>query len=509
MTICGLDSSPESITDPSYGPASTSDFESGTSQSRYLGLTVFFLAYALVYAFRSELALRDPDTLWHIRTGQWMLENVQWPNSDIFSWTFLGEPWIAKEWLSQVVLTIAYQLGGWHGVAALTAAIYAAIAATLAVYLIRFLRFSIAIGLAGVTVLLISPHFLARPHLLAYLLLSIWLISILNSLDGNKPLPLGLAALMLLWANVHSTFVLGLALFSIPAIFVFARSFMNHDFSAAKWAVTIAVIVSVAGICTPYGLGPLVLTWKIMGMKAMMNNLIEWHPPNFREYPAALFFIVAFVTLISGLGIKLCLPRLGILAMATWLGFSYTRGFILFLLIVPLIIAFPSAQQVPVLKAQRINESNDAVVRFFYQHARSVALLCCGLAIIASVFSWHFRELEPPLSVAPNEAIKYVKEADIKGRVFNSYDFGGYLIFSGIPTFVDGRADLYGDDFLRRYFAAINLEDQTASFALLDDYKIDWAILRPSDPLTKALHASMTWLNVYSDESAAVFVRGH
>jgi hypothetical protein len=437
-----------------------------------------------------------------------MLENVRWPTSDMFSWTFLGQPWIAKEWLSQVVLAVAYQLGGWHGVAALTAAIYAAIAATLTAYLIRVLRFSVAIGLAVVTVLLMSPHFLARPHLLAYLLLSIWLISLLDSLDGDSPPSLGLAALMVLWANVHSTFALGLALFYVVTAFIFARSFRNRDFSAAKRTLIVAILVSAAAVCTPYGLSPLLLTWKIMGMETMMNNLSEWQPPNFREYPAALVYLVGFVTLIAGFGIKLCLPRLAILGMATWLGFSYARGFILFVLIVPFIVACPVAQQVPMLKAQGLDESNDPVLRFFYRHTRAIIVACCSLAVIATVFSWRFQEIELPLSIAPDRAIKYAKEASITGRVFNSYDFGGYLIFSGIPAFVDGRADLYGDEFLRKYFAAIRLVDQEASLRLLDEYKIDWAILLPSERLTKALLVSTTWRTVYSDESAIVFVRG-
>jgi hypothetical protein len=314
---------------------------------------------------------------------------------------------------------------------------------------------------------------------------------------------------MLLWANVHSTFVLGLALFYVVAAFIFARLFRNRDFAAARRTLIVALLVSIAAICTPYGISSLILTWKIMGMEAMMSNLTEWQPPNFRAYPAALVYLVGFVTLITAFGIKLCLPRLAILAIATWLGFSYSRGFILFLLVVPFIVARPAAQQVSMLKAQGLDEPNDPVLRFFHRHAGAITVVCCSLAVIATVFSWRFQELEPPASAAPRGAINYVKDANIGGRVFNSYDFGGYLIFSGIPTFVDGRADLYGDEFLRRYFAALNLIDQEASFRLLDDYKIDWAILRPSEPLAKALYASMTWRNVYSDESAVVFIRGH
>src|SRR5262249_10898242 len=155
------------------------------------------------------------------------------------------------------------------------------------------------------------------------------------------------------------------------------------------------------------------------------------------------------------------------------LGFSYTRGFILFLLMVPLIIARPSAQQVSFLKPQ--TAANDPVLRFFRQNPRGIALICLCLAIFATFFTWSFQHIEPPLSTAPNGAVDYVKR-HVTGRVFNSYDFGGYLIFSDIPTFVDGRADLYGDDFLQKYFAVINLADLPASLRMLDDERIDCAI---------------------------------
>jgi len=57
----------------------------------------------------------------------------------------------------------------------------------------------------------------------------------------------------------------------------------------------------------------------------------------------------------------------------------------------------------------------------------------------ATLFTWHFRDLEPPPSTAPNGAVDYLRLAKLD-KVFNSYDFGGYLIFLRIPTYVDGRA---------------------------------------------------------------------
>ena len=62
-------------------------------------------------------------------------EHLEFPETDGFSHTFFGKPWIAKEWLSQVLLALAFEIGGWPGVVMLTAGTYAAIAAILTAYL--------------------------------------------------------------------------------------------------------------------------------------------------------------------------------------------------------------------------------------------------------------------------------------------------------------------------------------------------------------------------------------
>jgi hypothetical protein len=85
---------------------------------------------------------------------------------------------------------------------------------------------------------------------------------------------------------------------------------------------------------------------------------------------------------------------------------------------------------------------------------------------------------------------------------------GGYLIWSGIPTFVDGRAELFGDAFLSKFFAATDF-DLDSGFAMLEEYKVTWAILIPTLGLAKALAHSPDWDEIYSDKYSAVFVRRH
>ena len=80
-----------------------------------LGLFLFVLLP------NSKGLLADPDSHWHITVGNWILAHGAVPTVDSFSFTFAGQPWIAKEWLSQLFLFGAYSLAGWRGVASLTA----------------------------------------------------------------------------------------------------------------------------------------------------------------------------------------------------------------------------------------------------------------------------------------------------------------------------------------------------------------------------------------------------
>ena len=143
---------------------------------------VFLFYYSIVLMFSHSL-LGDPDTLWHIRTGQWILDHAQVPTVDFYSYTATGKRWISTEWLSEIFYAIAYRIGEWRGVVILSSLSCATIVAILCFYLVRHLRFSIAIGWTALTALAISLHFSARPHLFGYALMAIWLIKLVDSYD--------------------------------------------------------------------------------------------------------------------------------------------------------------------------------------------------------------------------------------------------------------------------------------------------------------------------------------
>ncbi len=90
--------------------------------------------------------------------------------------------------------------------------------------------------------------------------------------------------------------------------------------------------------------------------------------------------------------------------------------------------------------------------------------------------------------------------------VLNEYGMGGYLLFNGVPVFIDGRADMYGDDYFGAYVDALK-PDQAKLKALLARYKVRWTILRTGNPTLPAMDAMPGWKRLYADKWAVVHVK--
>jgi hypothetical protein len=471
----------------------------------------FLIAHSLVATFGSTSVLRDPDTLWHIRTGNWILENGTVPKIDIFSHTVYGQFWIANDWLADVIFALAFNFGGWRGVVELTALGVGIITAIICHYLTRILRFSAAIGLTAITVALISPHYLARPLMFSYSIMLIWVIILLERYERDNTPPILLVPLMALWANVHGGFTIGLVFLYVYAVYACYRHVVMHRFERLRQELFLVLVVTVGALITPYGIHSVLITPKALSMKFALDHITEWRSPDFKttEVRYYLLYMIAIFSIVMAYGVRLRGPRLPIFMLMMYLGCSYLRGLIQFVLLVPIILARPVAARVWYLRAQSFSQTGaaDPVLQFLCKHLVAVPAACFAVAVVTTVTAWSVTEPRPTGSTAPQAAIEYVKEAKIGGNVFNSYDFGGYLIFSGIPTAVDGRMQPFGDTFLRRYSNAIDVIDVTDAFQLLDEYHIGWAILQPNEALGKELGRSRAWKKVYTDEYAVVFVR--
>jgi hypothetical protein len=473
------------------------------------------LAYSMMLV-RGPFVLQDPDTMWHIRTGQWILDHARVPTVDFYSYTFAGKPWISTEWLAEVIYAAAFNLAGWRGVAIVGVAACAAIVGILCFYLLQQMRFTIAVGWAAAAAVATSPHFIARPHILSYVILAIWIINLLDAYDQEKPdIPrlVILAPLMVIWANIHGSFTFGLTLLGIFTLFCLYHYFLQRNYTKCRRIAIVAVTVALCSFLTPYGMLPALMTTKLVGMKFVTSYIIEWQTPNFQESLYRPIYLVGILSAIAGLGVRLTGARLVVYALITFTGLRYIRGLLMFFFVIPMVLARPVgasakflAPQLPGLKTSEGDETSDPILAFLQKRSTAFVMAFGVLAVVMTASTWWRDDIVPPKTITPEAALDFVRSKNITGNVFNDYGFGGYLIWSDVPTFIDGRAELFGDDFVRQYAEIDAVADLKKALAVLDDYKVNWIILPPTAPLTRAITTG-PWDEAYSDKYAVVFVR--
>jgi hypothetical protein len=476
-----------------------------------LALAAACVSFALVYLVTATLVrqelLNDSDTFWHIGVGNWILQNHRLPTVDQFSYTAFGKPWFAADWLSDIVFAILYTAGQWRAVTEIVAVSCALISAVLSFYLASTLRLSVALGLTVIIVALISSHFLARPVIFSYPLLSIWIVIILEIEDRAawaESLGFVLVPIMLLWANVHGSFTFGLLIFYLFLSKALYDAYSEGDWRKLRRLLALFAAVTIAAVATPNGPFSTLRTMQLMSIPAL-GNIDEWHAPDFQNDKLHLISVVGLFALIAYFGIRLRGPRLLALVLVTVLALEHRRGLGLFALVAPLLIVRPLSACVPWLAFQ--DPGLDPVTRFANRRSGIVLVACCAIVATTAAITWAMAfRVEPPARLAPEKAIAVASLAGLKNNVLNSYEFGGYLIFRGIPTFIDGRFELFGNQFLQRYFGSMALTNAEQAAQFLKRYDVRWALLRPEEPITFLLKTD-GWVQLYSDNSAIVLAK--
>ncbi|MGH6937378.1 MAG: hypothetical protein ACRED2_14645, partial [Methylocella sp.] len=108
----------------------------------------------------------------------------------------------------------------------------------------------------------------------------------------------------------------------------------------------------------------------------------------------------------------------------------------------------------------------------------------------------------------PVKAVEFIRNAEIEGRIFNEYGFGGYLIQQFHPTqrvFIDGRADVFGDEFLKQYLDIY--KGAPAWEQAFDEYGIEVVVVPRKAPLRQLLLARGDFKLVYDDEHNSILVK--
>lgn len=435
----------------------------------------------------SQTIFDDGDISWHIATGQWILNNRAIPPTDPFSFTWAGKPWVPIEWGAEVIMAGSYRLAGHSGIAALVTTALMALHAIVFFNASRFIRPVTALGALIAMDVVLVPTMLARPHLLSWPLIAFWTWLMLRARESGQAPPLAAALTMVFWANFHGSFVIGLAIagaFGLEALVAAAdRTRTVRDWGVFGLACAIAVFVNangIDGVFQPLHIANL----------AMLSLIREWQPSNPSFTP--WFFAVLTATLLLLWNKR---PRL---SAVRWILLSGLLLFALLQMRQQAILGIVAAMVLPQGFARREAATN-------MQRSSMPIIAVAGVALVL------FRAIMPikPIENGANPwgLIAAVPPELRSQPVLNGYSMGGPLILSGIRPYIDGRGDMYGDEFVVDY-AKILEGDRGAFDRAVRKWNIRWAILpnRSTDLITLLDHTP-GWRRLHKDDIGVIFVR--
>ena len=461
------------------------------------------------FLIQQPALLRDADIYWHIKVGEWILSNGAIPSADYFSHTMRGTPWQAHEWLGELLLAAAYAAGGWTAVVMCASVAFVSALAILARYLLRFLEPIYMLGAVALALALLKPHLLARPHVLMMPLIVLWGIGLMNAHDERRLPSLTMLPLMTLWANLHGAFIFGLLLVPVFAAEAVVCAKGRRWHIALRWSAFFAACAG-AAMATPFGVDGLTYAFKVNEMAFALSQIAEWRSPDFQKlHPLELCLLIVAAAVLAR-GLRLSWLRIGLLLGLLHLTLKHARHADLMALLGPLVLAKPIAEQWS-NKAVDQGTTASALDAWFRRLASPASPAAASLVVIllalASSVAVYSNKLHPPEKFTPQAALHALQTNGIGGNGLNSYEFGGFLIFSGVPTFIDGRADVFGDRFLYSYVTSLNLTAPGGLERLLEQHRIRWTLLSPGTPALEILDRLPGWQRLYSDSVAVVHTR--
>jgi hypothetical protein len=510
-------------------------------------------ALFLISCFTNESG--DSDTWWHLKTGQYIVQNHRLPVPDPFSWTsYMGQPAypgeettryfnLTHEWLSQVMLYAAFAARSFTGLILLKALILTMFCGLggLIVYR-RTGSYHRAIGAAFAIVMVLRLFVVDRPQMFTYLFLALTILI----LEGRRHLWL-LPPLLLVWANCHAGFIMGwVAMGAYCGEALYYRS-QGKPIEGERrlWIMCLAAI-AVSGLNpNVFNVIPVLGYYRQSKLQA---SIWEWQRPKYWEvspFTIVLYASAAFLALnykrsrpsewillvlfgISGLMAMRNIVLIGLwgsILIATYLpkpeegsravwGWAAALGlagvsayFLSFLFGLFVLAAIAAVVVLLVLK------------RWPMAAEGLIAILLLGgiMFQINHGLGFQFRGADWKY---PVDAADFILKHHLKGRMYNNYTQGGYLLWRLWPeqkVFVDGRAlneGVNGD--ATRISMNADTTNGKSGEQLLKDYGIDIIVMDAFDPMSGMAYylpaaladpSQKEWKLVYQDIHDVIYMR--
>jgi hypothetical protein len=336
-----------------------------------------------------------------------------------------------------------------------------------------------------------------------------------------------LPLIFLFWSNLHGGWSLGFMLIgTMIAGEILNPWFGNHSAEVVNWQrirkLLIWGLASVpALLINPAGFEILRIPFQTVGVQALQQSIQEWASPDFHELfqQPYLWLLLALLAAFALSGRKADISDLLSVTLFGALGLVARRNFGPFALAgAPVLARYAWAAyrswknpawiepggwgpgpEEPLLARRRPRWQqviNLVLVGFFVM----VALV--KLWVVANPI---FVDTNSALS-NPAGAVAYLKSREASGKIFNEYNWGGYLIWTtpAMPVFIDGRTDLFGDEIIGEWMQILQTQGDWQQ--KLDRWQVNWVLIEPERPLAAQLR-SKGWMVAYQDDHSILFQR--
>jgi hypothetical protein len=466
---------------------------------------VLALLYAAAAAAGIVLPFLDGDVWWHLRTAEWIVEHKTVPWFDPFSIRGQGQPWVAYSWLFELLLLGLFRTFGLIGI--VLYGVLGAVGVTLALQILLS-RYRLGVPrtlvLTAIGVAVMAPLFQPRSFLLSIVLFIVELHVLLHVRETGRTRPLVfLPLLFVLWANLHIQFVYGLFVLGVAAVEPLVQRALPEAWTDSRprvearfvWLTFLACVAAI--FVTPYHVGIYRPLLDHITQVGTFDLIMELQAPNFR-FPTDWMMLALTLGAVFVLGRQRTLavfPTL-VLAAGVMVSFRAARD-AWFVTVVALAI---------IAGAQR----SDGTARYRLSATRiAMAVVLTTLVVAAVVLT---KEISPRGLEAgvrkkfPVAAAAVIEERRYGGPIYNDYKWGGYLIWRlpTLPVSMDGRANVYGPETIRR--SALTWSGVRGWESDPDLARAGVVIAAPHFALAQLLRGDRRFDLAYEDDVATVFV---
>ena len=478
---------------------------------------VFLSVFLFLALQQGQVLLRDGDTGYHIRTGEYIIHNWTIPEQDIFSFRSPPLPWTAHEWLAEIVMALVHRAAGLTG----TVIFFAFLIATTYLLLFRMLRQESRDLLLGTLIVCLAavsstPHWLARPHIFSLVLTVIWyhLLNEFQYRQNNRLLFLPL--LTLLWVNLHGGYIVGIVLLGIYMAGNLMASITSREPDAqrslqkSKTLLLVMIACILVSTLNPQGYHILLFPFKVTSDKFLMDHVQEFLSPNFHEPLPFKYLLLLTIAILAWSRPAVNWIELLLILTFTYMALYSVRYITLFAIITaPILIRLIDQMKIglPAKLRKFLDERSTGLSQiegqtkgYFWSMAGVIAVIALGAA---GNIQYKFSEKSYPV-----DGVAFLKKENVSGNTFTHDDFGDYLIYAAWPqrkVFVDGRTDMYGSERLKEYLTLAHAMPGWRE--IVDKYAFSSILFDTQSPLANALAEDKNWQLVYSDPLASIFLR--